>query len=287
METLKRILTVQDISCVGKCSLTVALPVISALGVECAVLPTAVLSTHTGGLGKPLICDLTGELDSILAHWRTLGIRFDAIYSGYLASEEQIDTMLYLADAFRADGAPLIVDPVMADGGKLYSGFGSAFVRKMRRLCASASLVLPNITEAALLTDSEYRADGDADEGYVGALIDALCALGAQSAVVTGAARGGDVGAASLDGRTGLRFSHFAPRVSRSFHGTGDLFSSVVTAALVRGRTLGEALTTAVDFTADCMRASLDLPSDRLYGVAFERRLGALARIGESWNAGE
>jgi len=277
---LKRILTVQDISCVGKCSLAAALPVISALGVECSVLPTAVLSTHTGGFGAPEVCDLTDRMDGIAAHHLRAGLEFDAIYSGYLASAAQIDSVLNISRTLAADGAKLIVDPVMGDGGKLYSRFDGAFVDKMRTLAAAADIVIPNITEAALLTGSEY--DAAAGEEYAFNLAEKLCAIGARSVVITGVSRGEEIGAAVLS--DGMRYSHFAPREPRSYFGTGDIFASVVTAAAARGRTLDDAVRAAVEFTAECIRASNELPEHRRYGTAFEKKLGMLTELSAKWD---
>ena len=160
-----RVLAVNDVSCIGKCSLTIALPVISACGVTCDVLPTALLSTHTGGFDGYAFHDLTGEIPKILAHWKSLGVKFDFIYSGYLGSVEQIDTVTYIKKEFLAEGGKFIVDPVMGDGGKLYDRFDKNFVDKMRELCRSADFILPNLTEACFLADLPYPFTGHVD-GY-------------------------------------------------------------------------------------------------------------------------
>ena len=282
---LKRILTVQDISCVGKCSLTVALPVISALGVECSVLPTAVLSTHTAGFGKPHVRDLTPDFAGFAEHWERLGLKFDAVYSGYLGDAAQIDLVRSLYEKVGAEGSPLIVDPAMADYGKLYSGFDMAFVEHMRGLCAEATIVLPNVTEAALITGEEFRED--ADETYVRGMLEKLCAAGAKSAVITGVVRGDEFGAALLDGESGEYFASFQKREHPSYHGTGDIFASVVAAGIARGRTAQEVVAAAVGFVVECIRASAVLPEERRYGSAFELKLGVLTRLAEQWSVSE
>ncbi|MGI6218122.1 MAG: bifunctional hydroxymethylpyrimidine kinase/phosphomethylpyrimidine kinase, partial [Coriobacteriales bacterium] len=163
--TYKRILTIQDISCVGQCSLTVALPIISACGIETCILPSAVLSTHTGGFTGFTVRDLSDDIPGIAAHWQKEGIKFDAIYTGYLGSEDQIDYVLDISEKLTNPGAVKIFDPAMADNGSLYPAFDDKYVVAMRRLCSHADFVLPNITEASLLTGMEYRTEYD--EGYV------------------------------------------------------------------------------------------------------------------------
>ncbi len=274
---MKRLLTVQDLSCLGKCSLTAALPVISALGVECAVLPTAVLSTHTGGFGAPAVYDLSAGLETIPAHWKRRGIAFDGVYTGYLSDAAQIDSVLAILRELRAAGAPAIVDPAMGDHGRLYSGLDDSFAAAMRRLVSAADLTLPNLTEAALLTGANYREDGDIEN--VWPLLDALTALGPKQAVITGVTNQEKpemIGAAYFDARTGEKGALYARRMERSFHGTGDLFASVVAALIVQGRPLAEAVGRAVEFTAACIAATPP-DADERFGVWFEPLLGELA----------
>ena len=181
---MKRIVTIQDISCVGKCSLTVALPVISATGVEAAVIPTAVLSTHTGFKGFTF-CDLTGEIAPITEHWKNENFKFDAIYTGYLGSPEQIALMADLFDTFKTDDNLIIIDPVMGDNGKLYPGFDEDFAQKMRKLCQKADVILPNMTEAAYMLGIEYVGEGY-DEEYIKDVLLKLSEFGAKYSVLTG-----------------------------------------------------------------------------------------------------
>lgn len=265
---MKRILTVQDISCLGKCSLTVALPILSALGVETAVLPTAVLSTHTA-FPNPAICDLTSQIPSIVEHWQTIGAEFDGIYSGYLGSSEQVDGVLELAQRF-APGM-LFVDPVMGDNGKLYSGFDAAFVEKMKTLCAKAQVIVPNITEACLLTDTPYCSQPD--EAFVEQLLAKLSSLCPGTVLLTGAA--GKPGTTGAVGREpeGNTFSYFQEKLPQNFHGTGDAFSAVCAGMLLQGKSLAQTLPLAAEFTARCIQFTMEENRDKRYGLCFEKAL--------------
>ena len=158
---MKRAVTIQDISCFGKCSLTVALPIISAMGIETAVIPTAVLSTHTGGFKGYTFRDLTGDIPQIASHWEKLGLSFDAIYTGYLGSPDQVQIVSDFFDSFGKEDNFIVVDPVMGDAGKLYAGFTDELVCGMRKLCAKADYIIPNMTEAALLLDIPYDENTD------------------------------------------------------------------------------------------------------------------------------
>lgn len=271
---MKRILTVQDISCVGKCSLTVALPVLSAMGLETAVLPTAILSTHTGGFSGYTFRDLTGDLGPIMAHWKKEGIDFSAIYTGYLGSLEQIAWMERLFAEFGQE-ALKVVDPVMADGGKLYAGFSPEFAGRMAQLCGAADVILPNLSEAAFLLGLPYEPNPGPER--VKELCEGLCALGCRQAVLTGISRTpGKLGAAGLDSDTGEFFVVEREHLPVSFHGTGDLFASAVTGALARDKNLYDAVTIAVDFTVDAIAKTMADPQARTYGVNFEEALGPL-----------
>ena len=179
---MKRIATIQDLSCVGKCSLGIAMPILSAMGIECAALPTAVLSAHTAFDG--FVCtDLTAQLAPIAAHWKALGLRFDALYTGYLASPAQVAFVEAFFDSFGRADTLVFVDPVMADQGRLYAGFDAGFPEKMRRLCARADIVTPNVTEACLLTGMEYRELHE--ESYLRELLEGLISFGPRTAIIT------------------------------------------------------------------------------------------------------
>lgn len=276
MRFLKRIVSIQDVSCLGKCSLTVALPIISAMGVECSIVPTAVLSTHTMFSG--FTCkDLTDQIEPIAAHWKESGLGFDAVYTGYLASAEQIDYVCAFFDAFRQEGGMVVVDPVMADNGKLYPAFGPDFPAQMARVCAKADLILPNLTEASLLTGLPYRTEQD--EGYIKELLQALAALGPRYVALTGVSFEPDkLGVMYYDKVTGQYGSYFTQRLPASFHGTGDIFASTCVGGLTRGLPLGDALALAADYTVESIRLTLESPDANWYGVEFERAIPYLVQ---------
>ncbi len=277
---MKRIVTIQDISCVGKCSLTVALPIISAMGVECGIIPTAVLSTHT--MFKNFTCrDLTEEIEPIVAHWQSEGINFDAVYTGYLGSFEQIDIVSGIFEKMKAQGSLICVDPAMADNGKLYPAFDEAFAAKMASLCANADFVLPNITEAAYMTGMEYRASYD--EEYVKALMLALAEKGAKNIILTGVGfEEGKTGVMSYDSES-KEFDYYChDKLPVSYHGTGDIFSSTFVGALMNGLDRSEAAKLAADFTAECIRETIDSGKEKWYGVDFEKCIPYLVnRLGK------
>lgn len=274
---MKRILTVQDLSCLGKCSLTVALPVISAMGVEAAVLPTAVLSTHTA-FPSPAVTDLTLPMAAICDHWQQIGATFDGICTGYLGSPEQADQVLKLTK--QLDCGLLVVDPVMGDQGKLYSRITPDFSAKMRQLCSKADLVLPNLTEACFLTDTPYPETYDPD--FVGMLLRKLTNLGAEIAIITGISfEEGTTGAMGYEKATGERYHYRHEKLPSSYHGTGDIFCAVCTGALVRGQTWQEALRLAADFTLRTIRLTMDADRDKRFGVCFEKALPALWEFGK------
>ncbi len=274
---MKRIVTVQDISAVGKCSLTVALPVISAFGVECAVMPTAVLSTHTQFSGFTFH-DLTGEMEPIYRHWKQEGLTFDAIYTGYLGSFEQIRLVEEMYEALNDGKTELIVDPAMADHGKLYYGFTPEFALRMGELCGKADLILPNLTEAYFMLGEEYREDYD--QGVIRDLLRRLCALGAKRAALTGVSyEKGKVGVECYDSTTGKFFTYFNEHLPVAFHGTGDIFASAVVGGRNAGMNFEEALTVAVDFTLECIRVTMADPHHNTYGVNFEEALPFLLSL--------
>ncbi|MBQ6986673.1 MAG: pyridoxamine kinase [Oscillibacter sp.] len=267
---MKRILTIQDISCLGKCSITIALPVLSAMGVETVILPTAVLSTHTM-FKNFTVKDLTDQLLPIANHWKSEHVHFDAIYTGYLGSAEEIDIAKRVFDMFRDDDTLLFVDPVMGDNGKLYPAFDMAYAALNAGLCANTDIIVPNITEACLMTGTEYREVYDRD--YVVSLLGKLSGLGAKVSVLTGVSlSAGKTGVMGLDS-SGALFEYQNERVDAAYHGTGDLFSSVCVGAVLRGRTLQEAVQIAADYTAHTIRVTLENPAKPWYGVDFERTL--------------
>lgn len=274
---MKRVLTVQDISCLGKCSLTIALPVLSVLGSETVILPTAVLSTHT--MFKGFTCkDLSDQIEPIKQHWLKEGITFDAIYTGYLGSMDQIDQMKELFRAFRREGMFVFVDPVMADNGRLYAAFDMAYAEKNKELCAEADIIVPNITEAALMTGMDYRETYD--ESYIRELLNGLRELGAGLSVVTGVSlEAGKIGAMGIDRETGETWCYQNRRIDASYHGTGDLFASTFVGELLRGKDWKNAVRIAADYTAHTIEVTLKNPKEPWYGVDFETTLPDLLRM--------
>lgn len=268
---MKRIVTIQDISCVGKCSLTVALPIISAMGVEAAVVPTAVLSTHTAFKGFTFR-DLTEDIDPIAEHWKKENIGFDAIYTGYLGSFEQLNLVSKFFDGFGTDGNLIIVDPVMGDFGKLYPGFTQEFADKMAELCGKADIIVPNMTEASFMLGIEYKETYD--EAYAKDVLKKLCVHGTKKAVLTGINYvEGKIGVMCYDSEKDSYYTYFREKINASYHGTGDVFASTLTGALVKGFSFEESLNIAVDYTVECIRATSEDPTSRWYGVNFEETI--------------
>ena len=266
---MKRIITVQDISCVGKCSLTVALPVISAMGVETAVLPTAVLSTHTAFKGFTFR-DLTDDIEPVCSHWKQEKIRFDAIYTGYLGSFRQLDLMSKLFTDFGGSNTLIFVDPCMADNGKLYPGFTQEFAFAMAKLAGRADVIVPNLTEASFMLGIPYRPSGY-DENYIKDILRKLAGLGAKKVVVKGVEfNNGKIGIMSYDTGSGTFSSYFHEKLPTSFHGTGDIFASVCVGALMRGWTLEKAYTLAADYVVEAIKATVSHKDYNWYGVDFE-----------------
>ena len=271
---MKRILTIQDISCFGKCSLTVALPLLSAMGIETAILPTAVLSTHT--LFKGFTCkDLSDQLVPITDHWKQEGITFDAIYTGYLGTEEEIDTVIRIIEEFRNENTLVIVDPAMGDNGKLYPAFNEHYAKKNADLCAVADIIDPNITEASFMTGLPYREEYSED--YVREMLLALAKIGTKTPILTGVSLSeGKTGAMGYDTETKTFFSYQNDQVPAAYHGTGDIFSSVLAGAFVLGLDRAEALKIAADYTALTIAETLKNPGNPWYGVDFEATVPSL-----------
>lgn len=268
---MKRIVTVQDISCIGKCSLTVALPIISAMGVEAAVLPTAVLSTHTAFKGFTFR-DLTSDIRPIADHWKNENIDFDAVYTGYLGSFEQLKLVSDFIDDFSTEENLIIIDPVMGDFGKLYPGFTQEFADKMADLCGKADIIVPNMTEASFMLGIEYTEHYD--EAYVKDILRKLCENGAKKAVLTGINYvEGQIGVMCYDSQTNAYSTYFREKVNASYHGTGDVFASTLTGALVKGFSFEESLKIAVDYTVECIRATNEDKNSHWYGVNFEETI--------------
>lgn len=262
----KKILTIQDISCVGQCSLTVALPIISACGIETCVLPSAVLSTHTAGFKGYTFRDLTEDMPAINEHWKKEGIKFSAIYTGYLGSTQQISYVEDIMKDAASEDCVKIVDPAMADNGNLYPGFDAEFVEAMKGLCGKADYIVPNITEACFLTDTEYKTEYD--RAYIDELLEKLATLGCKNIIFTGVSYAPD--------KTGVvvyedgKYSYYEHnKLPNSCHGTGDIYASSFVGAYVRGKSAYEAAKIAADYTVECIKATAQ-EDNHWYGAKFE-----------------
>ena len=261
---MKRVLSVQDLSCVGKCSLTMALPVLSAMGCSCSVLPTAVLSTHTA-FPNPHIRSLTEDIAPICDHWKAIGAGFDAITVGYLSDPNQAAAVEYLLEQFPAF---TVLDPAMGDHGKLYSGLGDAHIAAVKQLCSKANVLLPNVTEACLLTGIPYRKTGDL--AYCRQLLRELRKLGAETVILTGISpEPGMTGYIGISETLG-EFSRFVPRQPKKCHGAGDLFAAVFTGSCAQGLSADTAAEKAAAFVEKVISAT---PAESPFGVEFEPHL--------------
>lgn len=271
----RKLLTIQDISCVGQCSLTVALPILSAAGMETCILPSAVLSTHTAGFSGFTVRDLTADIPGIAAHWKKENIRFDAVYTGYLGSTEQIACVQEIFDTLLAEGGLRIVDPAMADNGKLYPAFDAAYVEAMKGLAFGADIILPNITEACFLTDTEYRESYD--EAWIAALLEKLRAAGAKTVVLTGVGYAPGRTGVVVAEESGTRYYEHR-RIAKGCHGTGDVYASAFVGALLNGMDAYESAVLAADYTVRCIELTQG-DASHWYGVKFELALPDYLRM--------
>ena len=274
---MKRIVTIQDLSCVGKCSLAAAIPVISAAGVECCGIPTALLSNHTG-FSSFYIRDLTDELEPIAAQLKKLGVSFDAVYTGYIANSGQMDIISGLIDRLRGEDALIFIDPVMGDNGRLYASYRPTFPEKMKKLCRRSHILTPNLTEACLLTGTEYRGNGYGME-YISDILRKLALFGAGTCVVTGVSlEKGTLGAAYFDAKTGKEGYAFSENVNGMFHGAGDVFASALLGAILNGKTVEDSVRIALDLTVGSIRRTHAAGTDTRFGLDFEHGLSDYAR---------
>jgi len=275
---LKRVAAIHDISGFGKCSLTVALPIISAAGIEVSVLPTAVLSTHTGGFTGFTYRDLTEDMQPITDHWKSLDISFDAIYTGFLGSFEQLDLVTKFFETFKTKDNIILVDPVMADNGELYKIFSPEFALGMRKLCEKADIIVPNLTEAALMIGEQYN-PGPYSQSYIENVLKKLSALGPRKIVLTGVFFDDEeLGAATYDAVTGEIAYSFGKRIPGYYHGTGDVFGSALLAAILNDFPLNESAAIAVRFTASAILKTAQAGTDIRFGVNFEQTIPEFLR---------
>lgn len=268
---MKRIVTIQDISCVGKCSLTVALPIISAMRIETAVIPTAVLSTHTA-FKNFTYRDLTGDLPKIAKHWKQEKFNFDGIYTGYLGSIEQIDILKEFFKQFKTPDNFIFIDPVMADNGKLYAGFDANFVKEMKKLCKMADIIVPNLTEASYMLEKEYKENYSEQE--IKDILIELSNLGPKYVVLTGVSfKDNKLGVMSYNKETNEFFTYFKEKIPAKYHGTGDIFASTLVGAITNNNTLEEGLKIAVDYVWETINDTYKTNQKDAYGVNFETKI--------------
>ncbi len=271
----KRIAAIHDISGLGKCSLTVALPLCSAAGIETSVIPTAVLSTHTGGFTDYTFRDLTDDILPVAEHWSKLNFQFDAVYTGYLGSARQIDIVGKAIELIKGNNTLVISDPAMADNGSLYKGFETDFPRNMLNLCKKADIIVPNITEAVLMLGESFK-EGPYTKEYIEDLIERLHNKTSSAVVLTGVYFDDKkLGAACFDGKQ-VNYV-MQDKLPSFYHGTGDVFASVLTSALVGGRNLLPATEIAVKFTWDCIKYTME-NENYSYGVNFESQVPNLIK---------
>ena len=262
----KKVLTMQDISCYGQCSITVALPILSAWGHETAILPSAILSTHTSGFKNFTVHDLSNEISKIISHWKDEQIKFDAFYVGYLGDVSHVDLVIQIKNELLKQNAEFILDPVMGDNGKLYPAFNERYVKAIRRLIKEADIILPNLTEACFLTDTKYREDYDED--YIKEIINKLVQLGAKKIVLTGIAYEKEMtGVVVFDGNEYHHFIH--QKIDKSYHGTGDVYASTFLGAYLVHHDLMRSAITAADFVVEAIKNTMGDPNHN-YGVKFE-----------------
>lgn len=273
----KRVAAIHDISCFGKCSLTVALPLLSAAGLETAVIPTAVLSTHTGGFQGYTFRDLTDDILPVARHWKQSGISFDAIYTGYLGSKRQIELVARAISLIRRPDSLIMVDPVMADHGKLYGGFPPDFPQEMRKLCCVADVITPNITEASMMLGIPYK-EGPYSQEYIEKIIKGLANMTDAKIVLTGVYFDDKrIGAASYENGN-IEYA-FSERIPSFYHGTGDVFACALLSAIMNGRGLKAAAQIAVNFTYSCIKRTAAEHPEMKYGVAFEQEISNLLKF--------
>ena len=273
-----RIAAIHDMSGFGRCSLTVAIPILSAMGLQCCPLPTAFLSTHTGGFENFTFLDMTEEMPKVADHWKSLHLHFQAIYSGFLGSERQIGIVSDFIQSFRNADTIVVVDPVMGDHGEVYQTYTPAMCEGTAHLAEQADVITPNLTEAALLLGTPYTS---LPTGHSGCreIVEALSLNGHRSVVLTGASSAPELtGAMCFDARTGHTELIQTQHIPQAFLGTGDIFTSVLTGALVKGNSLANATRQAVDFVHACAERTAKQNIPMREGVDFEPLLGLLAK---------
>lgn len=271
---MKRIVSIQDISCIGKCSQTVALPIISCMGIETAVLPTSVLSTHTAFNGYTFK-NLEDEARKIIDHWEKENFTFDLIYIGYTGNIQILDLVLDFIDKFKTTNNIVVFDPAMADHGRFYSGINESILEKMKEVCKKADIIKPNLTETALLLGEEYKEKYSIEN--IKEQAQRLLTLGSKNVVITGVENEGKIGVLAFNGEK--YYSNYETKYNVNYHGTGDVFTSCLSGCLVDGKTLEEAITISSKFTTECVRLTYEDTQGEKYGVNFEQAIPYLIKL--------
>ena len=257
----KKILTIQDISCYGNCSTTVALAVLPSFGIETSILPSAILSTHTSGFKDFTVLDLTDEMPKIVNHWKKEGIKFDAIYTGYIGDVRQFDIILDIKNTLLKEDGIFFCDPAMADYGKLYPALNENIVSGMKKIAEVADYLIPNITEAAFLTDTPYKDNFTFEE--IKAMANKLLDKGAKKVIISGVTEANKLGATYFDKVSEV--TYLQTKREKSYHGTGDLFSSVVLAYILNGYDMKKVLKKSTEFIVKSIDNTVD---DKLHNYA-------------------
>ncbi len=274
-----KVLTIQDISCTGRCSITVALPILSACGFNTSVVPTSVLSTHTGGFDGYYHRDLTGDMDEILNHWKTLGLRFDAIYVGFLANADQVENTIRFINELKDKNTFVFIDPAMADDGELYSLLAPEFPIAMKKLIKSGDLICPNMTEAYMLLGETYT-PGPYSSEEIEVMAKMLGEIADADVVITGIdTLDGGIGAASFDHRSEAFHMYTSKKIEGFFYGTGDVFMSTLISGMLNAMSMEYAVDVACEFVVDCVERTASMESDYRYGVDFERGIPLMLRL--------
>lgn len=271
---MKRIVSIQDISCIGKCSQTVALPIISSMGIELAVLPTSILSTHTAFKNFTLK-KLTDELYKIIEHWKKENFKFDLIYIGYTGAVEILDFVLYFISQFKTNENIIVFDPAMADHGKMYAGIDKSIQSKIKEVAQKADILRLNLTEASILLNKEYKEGISLEEGKE--MAKELCDIGVKKTIITGIEQNNKIGAIGYDGSKYC--SNFETKYDVKYHGTGDIFTSTLAGCMVLGKTLEEAIKVATKYTTECVRITYESLDSNDYGVDFEKAISYLLKL--------
>ncbi len=279
MSKQKRIITIQDISCLGRCSITVALPVLSCAGIETTILPTAMLSTHTGGFTGFTCTDLEKDILPIVNHWLTLeDVSFDCVYTGYLATKEQIDLIKKVIYMIKSKhNISVMVDPAMADNGKMYPAFDDSFALKMKELCMEADIIVPNLTEACKILNMEYQS-GVTSKEYIERILEGLADLGVKKVVLTSVClEEGMIGTACLENNK-INY-YFKEHIPGYYHGSGDIYSSSLLGAILNGHKLIDAVKVATEYTYACILRTKNEGTPVRYGVNFEEEIPTFLKL--------